>query len=66
MTWILSRLNRKGRNVIYISGMKSYVYLPVKEHVHRPRVVSLESEDSEAKTLMFTVYVIHHTTGYRN
>ena len=57
-------LNRKGRNVIHISGVKCYVHLPVREHPYNQRFVSLESEDSEAKTLMFTIDVIHHTRGY--
>ena len=64
MTWGLSRLNRKGRNVMFISEMNCYVYLPVREHPYKSRVLSLESEDRVAKTLTFTVYVTHRTRGY--
>ncbi len=61
VTCRLSRVNIKGRDVMYISGMKCNVHLPVREHPRKERYVSLESEDRVAKTLMFTIYVAHYT-----
>ena len=60
----LSRVNIKGREVMFISGMKCHVHSPVREHPHKLRNVSLESEGRVAKTLMFTIYVTHYTRIY--
>ena len=64
VTCRLSRVNIKDRDVMYISGMKCHAHLPVREQYAKLRTVSLESEDSEAKTLMFTIYVTHYTRIY--
>ena len=64
VTCRLSRVNIKDRDVMYISGMKCHVHLPVREHSRKERYVSLESEDRAAKTLMFTIYVTHYTRIY--
>jgi hypothetical protein len=55
----------KGRDVIYIVEIKCRVHLPVREHLSKERYVSLESEDSEVKSLMFTISVTHDTMIYR-
>ncbi len=49
---------------LYISEMKFHVHLPVREQACKERDLSLESEDKEAKTLMFTIYVTHYTRIY--
>ena len=64
VTCRLSRVNINDRDVMYIPGMKYHAHLPVREQYAKVRTVSLESEERVAKTLMFTIYVTHHTRIY--